>query len=141
MIGRVVSVKKEQSLNAQPSNTVVVLVERIAKHPFYHKGFARSKRYLVDDKIGTKEGDVVEIINCKPISKNKHWKVIKVVGKDMEAIIKEQLKQGAEDAIAEVMPEEVEVQVSAESANLPTENADTADQSTTEKPKKRKAKK
>ncbi len=100
MVGRVVSNKGEK--------TAVVLVERVATHPLYGKRFLRSKRYLVDDAIGVKEGDVVEILPCRPISKNKTWKVVKVVGQNLEAVIGEQLKEEAAEAIAEVMPEEEE---------------------------------
>ncbi len=57
MTGRVVSTKLK--------NTVTVLVERVAMHPLYKKTFVRSKRYLVDDQIGVKDGDIVEIIKCK----------------------------------------------------------------------------
>lgn len=100
MIGRVVSTKMK--------DTATVLVERVAKHPLYRKTFVRTKKYLVDTKIPVKEGDMVEIVKIRPVSKNKHWKVIKVVGKDLEAITEEKLKMAAEEAIAEVMPEEKE---------------------------------
>lgn len=98
MIGRVVSTKLKK--------TVTVLVERIARHPLYKKAFIRSKRFLVDDPMGVKEGDMVEIANTKPISKNKHWQVIKVIGKNLAEITEEKLKESAEKAIAEVMPED-----------------------------------
>lgn len=98
MIGRVVSTKM--------NNTVTVLVERMAKHPLYKKTFVQTKKYLVDDLIGVKMGDMVEIIKVRPISKNKHWRITKVVGKNLEAIIEEKLKTEAEKIIAEVMPEE-----------------------------------
>lgn len=98
MIGRVISTKT--------NNTVTVLVERVAKHPLYKKTFIRSKKYLVDDLTGVKEGDMVEIIKVRPISKNKHWRVVKVVGKNLEEITEGILKDQAEKVIAEVMPEE-----------------------------------
>lgn len=98
MIGRVVSIKMQ--------NTVVVLIERVAKHALYKKTFARSKSYLVDDPMGVKMGDMVEIVKVKPISKNKHWRIIKVVGKNLAEITEEKLKAAAEKTIAEVMPEE-----------------------------------
>src|SRR3990172_9830878 len=100
MIGRVVSTKMNK--------TVTVLVEKMAKHPLYKKTFIRTKRYLVDDQIGTKEGDMVEIIKIKPVSKNKHWRIVKVVGKSLAEITEEKLKAEAESLIAEVMPEEKE---------------------------------
>ena len=98
MIGRVVSTKLK--------NTVTVLIERQAKHPLYKKTYVQSKRYLVDDLLGVNLGDIVEIVNCKPISKRKTWKVTKVLGKNFAEIAEEHLKEKAEEAIAEVMPEE-----------------------------------
>lgn len=96
MKGRIVSTKM--------TKTVIVLVERVAKHPLYQKTFVRSKRYLVDDPIGVKMGDMVEIAKVKPISKNKHWRIVKVVGKNLKEITEEKLKAAAEETIAEVMP-------------------------------------
>ena len=98
MIGRVVSTKLK--------NTVTVLVERSAKHPLYKKTYVQSKRYLVSDLIGVKLGDVVEIVNCKPISKRKAWNITKVLGKNFAEIAEEHMKEKAQEAIAEVMPEE-----------------------------------
>ncbi|MDO8577088.1 MAG: 30S ribosomal protein S17 [Candidatus Daviesbacteria bacterium] len=96
MIGRVVSTKM--------NNTVTVLVERTAKHPLYKKTYVQTKKYLVDAEVSVKDGDMVEIVKVRPVSKNKHWKVIKVVGRDLEAITEKKLKAAAEQAIAEVMP-------------------------------------
>lgn len=98
MIGRVVSVKSK--------NTVTILVERIAKHPLYKKTYRQSKKYLADDSIGVKLGDIVDFINCKPISKRKSFKITKVLGKNFAEIAEEHLKEKAEQAISEVMPEE-----------------------------------
>lgn len=98
MIGRVVSIKLK--------NTVTVLVERTAMHPLYKKTFVRSKKYLVGTTLDIKEGDVVDFINCKPISKNKHWRITKVLGRSLAEIAEEKLKKQAEEAISEVMPEE-----------------------------------
>lgn len=100
MIGRVVSTKMY--------NTVVVLVERVAMHPLYKKTFIRSKKYLVDAGENIKDGDVVEIVKVKPISKNKHWKVVRVVGKNLVEITTSQLKAEAKKLVAEVMPVEKE---------------------------------
>lgn len=97
MIGRVVSTKGKE--------TATVLVERVAKHPLYKKTFIRTKKYLVDTKVSVKEGDMVEIVKIRPVSRNKHWRVLKIVGKDLEAITEEKLKRAAEEVIAEVMPE------------------------------------
>lgn len=100
MIGRVVSTKSK--------NTAAVLVERTSIHPLYRKTFIRTKKYLVGDEIGVKEGDIVEIVKIKPISKRKHWKIVKVLGKRLVEIAEAQMKEKVEEVIAEVMPEEKE---------------------------------
>lgn len=102
MIGRVVSIKMEK--------TAVVLVESPKTHPVYKKAFVRTKKYLAHDELGVKDGDIVDIIKCKPVSKRKHWMVVKVVGRDIVAIVEEELKEEAKEAIAEVLPEDKEVQ-------------------------------
>lgn len=104
MRGRVVAAK-------QPK-VVTVLVERKKTHPLYKKSFIRSKKYLVHDDLGVAAGDVVEIVKIKPVSKNKHFGVFRVVGKDMAAIISQQLQEKAAAEIAEVMPVEEEKEMS-----------------------------
>ncbi len=98
MIGRVVSTKIDK--------TATVLVERVAKHSLYKKTFIRSKKYLVLAEDSIKEGDMVEIIKIRPVSKNKHWKVTRVIGRSLTEINEEKLKAEALKIIAEVMPEE-----------------------------------
>jgi small subunit ribosomal protein S17 len=57
--------------------TVVVLVSRFVEHPKYKKRIKKSKRYKAhDEKNEKKVGDVVEIEETKPMSKDKHFKVI-----------------------------------------------------------------
>ncbi len=57
--------------------TVVVNVERRTQHPLYKKFIRRSKKYVAHDEGNTyKEGDVVQIQECRPISKRKTWEVI-----------------------------------------------------------------
>lgn len=91
------------------NNTVVALVESTKTHPLYKKSYLRSKRFLVDDRIGVKMGDIVEFNKVRPISKMKHWRVEKVVGRNIEEIVEEELKEKAAAAVAEVMPEKEEV--------------------------------
>jgi len=57
--------------------TVVVKVERIKKHPKYLKRFAVHKKYKAhDEKESAEMGDMVIIEECRPISKDKKWRVI-----------------------------------------------------------------
>ena len=60
------------------ANTVVVRVGRIKEHPKYKKRFRVHKKYKAHTENGDfKVGDKVVIEECKPISKEKHWRVIK----------------------------------------------------------------
>ncbi len=57
--------------------TVIVRVERMIKHPLYKKYIKRSKRYAAHDPENRfKVGDVVQIRECRPLSKTKHWEVL-----------------------------------------------------------------
>lgn len=68
--GRVTSNKMDK--------TVTVLVERRFMHPKYKKYIKRSAKYAAHDESNSvKEGDVVQIIECAPISKRKTWTVVK----------------------------------------------------------------
>jgi len=68
-------------ISTKMNKTIVVEVERLWTHPVYKKKIRRKKKYLVDDQIGVKEGDKVIIEECRPISRNKNFKVIEVVKK------------------------------------------------------------
>ena len=58
-------------------DTIVVKVSRFVKHPKYGKYVSHDKKFKADDKGNTKKvGDRVTIIECAPISKDKHFKLI-----------------------------------------------------------------
>ena len=77
LTGRVVSDKTDK--------TITVLVERRVMHPLYKKFIRRSKKYSAhDDANLCKEGDVVQIEECRPISKTKSWVVIERNGAAVE---------------------------------------------------------
>lgn len=74
LIGRVVSDKMEK--------TVTVLVERKVKHPKYGKVMVRSKKYHAHNEgNAAKAGDLVEIVETRPISRTKAWAVTSVLEK------------------------------------------------------------
>ncbi len=61
--------------------TVTVEVERQVRHPLYRKTIRRKQTFLVHDEAETcKVGDIVRIIETRPISKTKRWRVLAVVG-------------------------------------------------------------
>jgi len=68
-------------ISAKTLKTATVLIERLWQHPLYKKRVKRSKKYLVQDDFGVKEGDKVIIQECRPISKNKKFKIIKIIKK------------------------------------------------------------
>ena len=58
-------------------NTVVVKVERIKKHPKYKKRYTVSKKYKAhDEKEEYKIGDRIIIEECRPLSKDKRWRIV-----------------------------------------------------------------
>ena len=72
--GRVVSDKMEK--------TVVVAVTYVKKHPIYHKTVRRSRHFNAhDEQNEAKVGDTVRIIESRPLSKTKRWRVLNVVDK------------------------------------------------------------
>lgn len=63
------------------AKTVKVLVERLERHPLYKKTVKRRKTFLVhDEHEKCKIGDVVRIVETRPISKLKRWRVVEIIG-------------------------------------------------------------
>lgn len=71
-VGTVVSNKTDK--------TVTVLVERRFPHPLYGKGVRRTKKYHAhDEKNEYQTGDVVKIMETRPLSKTKRWRVVELI--------------------------------------------------------------
>tara|TARA_X000000368_G_scaffold73739_1_gene54224 strand:- start:331 stop:540 length:210 start_codon:yes stop_codon:yes gene_type:complete len=65
------------------NKTIVVTVGRRTKHPKYGKYINLSSKYHVhDEKEVSKEGDLVIIQECRPLSKTKSWKLLEVIKKE-----------------------------------------------------------
>ncbi len=74
LTGRVVSNKMDKS--------VVVSVDNRLKHPLYGKYITKTNKYFAHDEENVvEEGDLVEITEGRPISKNKSWRVTKILEK------------------------------------------------------------
>ena len=74
-IGEVVSNKMEKSR--------VVLIERRVQHPIYKKYFRKTKKVMAhDEKNLSREGDIVRIVQCRPLSKRKRWKIVEILEKN-----------------------------------------------------------
>lgn len=61
--------------------TVVVKIERRVQHPLYGKVVLRSNKFKAHDEIGCDEGDTVEIMETRPLSKDKRWRVTRIIEK------------------------------------------------------------
>lgn len=68
-------------VSSKMDKTVVVKIERRVQHPLYGKVVLRTKRFKAHDVIGCDEGDRVEIMETRPISKEKRWRVTQILEK------------------------------------------------------------
>lgn len=67
-------------VRAKTPKTIVVEVERLTQHPRYNKVIRKRKRWMVhDEKSTAKVGDKVKIVESRPISKMKCWRVAEVL--------------------------------------------------------------
>ena len=66
------------------NKTIRVDVDNLTKHPLYHKYVHKRTRLAVHDPENTAVvGDMVEIVPCRPISKNKTWRLVRVISHDV----------------------------------------------------------
>lgn len=61
--------------------TVVVRLEQTGQHPLYGKTVRSSNRVKAHDEMACDIGDIVEIMETRPISREKHWRVTRIVEK------------------------------------------------------------
>ncbi len=72
-------------LSRKMDKTAVVSIERLVKYPLYQKLVRkRSKFKIHDPKNETKKGDVVLIAETRPISADKHWRLVKILKKGVQ---------------------------------------------------------
>ena len=65
-----------------PEKTVTVAVETLVRHPLYKKRVRRSKKFLVhDEQNEARRGDTVRIIETRPISRRKRWRLANVISR------------------------------------------------------------
>ncbi|MFN2391010.1 MAG: 30S ribosomal protein S17 [Pyrinomonadaceae bacterium] len=63
------------------TKTVVVRVDRVVKHPVYRKYVKRRKKFMAHDELGSTIGDKVRIIETRPMSAKKRWRVVEIIQK------------------------------------------------------------
>ena len=79
--------------------TVVIKVEIRQKHPLYGKTISKNKRYKVHDENNEcAEGDLIRVIECRPISKDKKFRLIKIL-KKAERVEKDSMDSEVESVL------------------------------------------
>ena len=63
------------------TKTVVVRVDRLIKHPIYRKYVRKRKKFMAHDDLGAKIGDKVRIVETRPMSARKRWRVVEIIQK------------------------------------------------------------
>ncbi len=101
------------------TKTVVVEISRTFRHPLYHKVIHTSKRVKAQDELGCKIGDNVQIVETRPLSRDKRWVVEKVLTSRGEkampvALVEEadiiEMIDAPEEAVIAEEPEAVETE-------------------------------
>jgi|SRR5215813_13325649 len=77
--------RRQEKIGLVTSNkmtkTVVVRVERQIRHPKYKRYIRRRKKFMAHDEIGANIGDIVRIVETRPLSARKRWRVVEIVQK------------------------------------------------------------
>ncbi len=101
------------------TKTVVVEISRTFRHPLYRKVVHLSKRVKAHDELGCQIGDQVQIVESRPLSRDKRWVVEKIVKREIRTA-----DAGVAAAEAELTPEsvvEAEASPAAQSEESPME--------------------
>ena len=93
------------------TKTVVVEITRVFRHPLYRKVVHSSKRVKAHDEIGCQIGDRVEIVESRPLSRDKRWVVENIVKKEIRTA-----DTGVADLNVEVNEETEETEANNDSA-------------------------
>jgi small subunit ribosomal protein S17 len=90
------------------TKTVVVEIGRTFRHPLYRKVVHLSKRVMAHDELGCQIGDQVQIVESRPMSRNKRWAVEKVVKREVRTadtgVVETVVEPAAVEPVAEAQP-------------------------------------
>ena len=93
--------------------TVVVLVERLVAHPLYGRVVRRRRKYMAHDENNEcRVGDIVRIIECRPLSKHKSWRVVEILQRASTTISPAEALEESVEVTEEI--EEIEEQIEEE---------------------------
>lgn len=69
-----------QVVSDKMDKTVVVAVQRLTRHPLYGRVLSRTKKYKAHDETNeARQGDRVMIAECRPLAKDKSWRLVQIV--------------------------------------------------------------
>ena len=71
-------------VSAKTAKTVVVAVVRSRQHELYRKTLRRTSAFMAHDELGARTGDRVRIVESRPLSKKKRWRVTEIVERSAE---------------------------------------------------------
>jgi len=71
-------------VKARMEKTVVVAVERLVQHAMYRKTIRRTSTFMAHDEKGAREGDTVRIVETRPLSRHKRWRVEEILTRSGE---------------------------------------------------------
>jgi small subunit ribosomal protein S17 len=90
------------------TKTVVVEIGRTFRHPLYRKVVHLSKRVMAHDELGCQIGDQVQIVESRPMSRNKRWAVEKIVKREIRTadtgVVEAVVEPAAVEPVAEAQP-------------------------------------
>lgn len=73
-------VRQGKVVSDKMTKTVVVAVENLVRHPLYGRTMRRTTKFKAHDEMNEcRVGDTVEIVDCRPLSKDKRWRVSRIV--------------------------------------------------------------
>ena len=77
---KVLRIQTGSVVSDKMNKSATVLIERKVKHPIYGKYLRRTSKVLVHDQDNaSKQGDIVSIAECRPVSKRKSWRLVEVL--------------------------------------------------------------
>jgi small subunit ribosomal protein S17 len=68
-------------VSAKMQKTVVVAVERLVQHRLYRKTIRRTSTFMAHDEQGARKGDTVRIVETRPLSRHKRWRVAEILSR------------------------------------------------------------
>ena len=80
-------------VSAKMQKTVVVAVERLVHHPLYRKTIKRTSTFMAHDETGARRGDRVRIVEARPLSRRKRWRVEAIL--ERASLAEAELQAGA----------------------------------------------